>query len=237
MVVGGLILTAATSAGASVLVWKDSAHRRLIVLARLNYSSSELDDASVAKTAVAGTKEIERMWNEPQASVNVDGTPYRVVFEVESALVTSFHKWFDTFAMDPYDDKSCATNFIDVRELVDTGDRSNYDLDGQEGIFYTSDQIGTSTTAAHEFGHAMGLNHPADAGQWREPVPGIMFPRGTFVKSQFQWDPKATFTQKGGTLNPIYRHVRAVDVQAVGFQNLNFNDAGLACVGAGQPIW
>ncbi|MFZ4715605.1 MAG: hypothetical protein ACOYL6_17920 [Bacteriovoracaceae bacterium] len=54
-------------------------------------------------------------------------------------------------------------------------------LKGCNGVFYTSDVLGISTTAANEFGHGLMLdNNPGD--QRAVAVPGIMFSRGTLVR-------------------------------------------------------
>ena len=81
-----------------------------------------------------------------------------------------------------------------------------------------------------------------DNDQRDTEVPGIMFARGTLVKPQFQWNPSAEAGEVGGTINPIYRKVRAVDIQAIPFQTLKrgsgiFQNYGCIGDGAISPLF
>ena len=56
------------------------------------------------------------------------------------------------------------------------------------GYFKLENLYKGSTTAAHEYGHTLGLQHPADLDLRGKGIPGIMYPRGTLVDPQFQYD-------------------------------------------------
>src|SRR5690348_11604677 len=70
-----------------------------------------------------------------------------------------------------------------------------------------------STTAAHEYGHTLGLEHPKDLDLRGKGVPGIMYPRGTLVDPQFQYDPSKPAGVTGGTMHPMCRKVFQQDIE------------------------
>ncbi len=106
-----------------------------------------------------------------------------------------------------------------------------FGLGDNVGHWIVSDQLGHSTTAAHEFGHGLGLDHPArlDYRGSGNPPP-IMAPRGTLVDAQYQWEPQAKAGERGGTMNPIHRRVSVPEIQQI-VDNLTFRPDGTASVG------
>jgi hypothetical protein len=220
-----LAVAGATGAQASALVVKDDANQELRVIARIAYSGAALTEGNAADS----TREIREMWNESRATVKLGSDTYRVVFEIDHVR--------DAGNLPNRD--SCAFNYIQVRDKVDAGDRSFYEgLGSQSGVFFTSDDLGNSTTAAHEFGHGLMLDHnPYD--QRASGVPGIMFARGTLVEGPYQWDPNAASGGPGGTVNPKFRKVRAEDVRAIPFAAVQFGalaggKLAIGCIGFGQ---
>jgi len=81
-----------------------------------------------------------------------------------------------------------------------------------------------STTAAHEYGHTLGLVHPDNIDLRGKGVPGIMYPRGTLVDPQYQYDPSKPPGVKGGTMHPIYRKVFPEDISALRLEKLQFKN-------------
>ena len=81
-----------------------------------------------------------------------------------------------------------------------------------------------STTAAHEYGHTLGLDHPRFLDIRGEGVPGIMYPRGTLVDPQFQYDPAIPAGLKGGTMHPMHRKVRQKDIEQLKLHKLRFQN-------------
>jgi hypothetical protein len=89
-----------------------------------------------------------------------------------------------------------------------------------------------ASTEAHEYGHALGLwpgtddGHPADLDQRGKGKPGIMYPRGSWVDSRYQYDPAAKPGEYGGTLHPDKRIVRQLDIDMLQLNTKNWNNKG-----------
>lgn len=209
-------------AHSSALIERDDVSKTIRVIGRIVYSGAAMTDA----IAEASTREIQDMWSESPTDVKIGNTLYRVEFDIDHVIA-------GRQALPNPD--SCGYNYIQIINKTNAGDRSYYEgLGSRNGVFYTSDALGTSTTAAHEFGHGLMLDHN-DGDQRNAPVPGIMFARGTLVKAEFQWDPRAAAGAAGGTINPQYRKVRSVDIQAIPFsavRNKAFKMVG--CLGDGK---
>lgn len=94
-----------------------------------------------------------------------------------------------------------------------------------------------STTAAHEFGHTLGLEHPHDLDIRGQGVPGMMYPRGTWVDPPYQYYPEVAPGEKGGTLNPFTRRVLQKDIDDLQLEKLRFNEKGLAVIGGFTSAW
>ncbi len=170
-----------------------------------------------AKIAKDIQNEINMMWNRPEAYVGVDGLYYLTKFDVRvSPIPEKSAELLLKWNTDPLN------NYVRV-EKYDYIERSFMTkLGANTGYFVTTDKLGFSTTAAHEFGHGLGLEHPEDADYRTNGRPGIMYPRGSLVDAKYQWDPKAAAGEKGGTMNSIHRFVRKVDIRNVSFYKLAF---------------
>ena len=86
------------------------------------------------------------------------------------------------------------------------------------GYFLLENLYKGSTTAAHEYGHTLGLDHPKHLDIRGQGVPGIMYPRGTLVDAQYQYDPTKPAGVTGGTMHPMHRRVKQEDIS-----NLNLH--------------
>lgn len=162
--------------------------------------------------------EIESMWNEPQATVAVDKRTYRVVFKITATLQP------DIQPLEVYQNLDPKNNFFRIEEFAH-GNISFVDgLGCNSGYFKVENLYKGSTTAAHEYGHTLGLDHPKYLDIRGEGVPGIMYPRGTLVDPPFQYDPSKPPGVTGGTMHPMYRRVKQEDVERLNFQKLEFRN-------------
>jgi hypothetical protein len=64
-----------------------------------------------------------------------------------------------------------------------------------------------------------------------------MYPRGTLVDPQFQYDPTVPAGVKGGTLNPFTRKVLQSDIDDLKLNKLDFNKEGFAVLGDFSSVW
>jgi hypothetical protein len=64
-----------------------------------------------------------------------------------------------------------------------------------------------------------------------------MYPRGTLVDPEFQYDPSVPAGLKGGTMNPFTRKVSQNDIENLKLNQLDFNKRGFAILGAFSSMW
>jgi hypothetical protein len=165
--------------------------------------------------------EIATMWNEPNAIVNFKDEVYTVVFVIKGYLFTHLTP------QDIFENQNPKNNYFRVEEFVN-GNISFVDgLGCNTGLFKIENLYAGSTTAAHEYGHTLGLDHPTDLDLRGKGVPGIMYPRGTLVDPQYQYDAAATAGEKGGTMHPIHRKVKQSDIDLLALNQFNFNNSQL----------
>lgn len=155
--------------------------------------------------------EINRMWNQPLVVLPVEARYLKVRFHVEVSTLRA-----DEVKAKMRDNLSHEVNFVRIEE-TNIVERSmmGHGLGQNSGHWLITDQLGRSTTAAHEFGHALGLPHPAQLDYRGTGYPPLMAPRGTLVDAVFQWNPLAEPGAYGGTMNPVHRRVRQEEVLEV----------------------
>jgi len=136
-----------------------------------------------------------------------------------------------------YENTNPRNNYFRIEEYA-SGNISFVDgLNSNTGYFKLDNLLNRSTTAAHEFGHSIGLDHPADLDIRGKGTPGIMYPRGTWVDPEFQYYPDVAPGKDGGTLNPFTRKVLQKDIDDLRLHKLDFNQAGSAIVGGFSSVW
>lgn len=157
--------------------------------------------------AEAIESEINRMWNHPLVVLPVKEGYYKVKFEVSVKVALSDIREL------MFSNTSYEVNFVRVEEknIVERS-MMGVGLGQNSGHWLITDNLGQSTTAAHEFGHALGLPHPARLDYRNTGYPPIMAPRGTIVDAAFQWNPSVDPGMYGGTMNPKYRRVTQEEV-------------------------
>lgn len=170
-------------------------------------------------------------WNEPEAAEKIFNQWYRVNF-----IIKGFYAGTLT-DIEVYQNVDPRKNYFRIEEYA-VGNISFVDgINSNTGYFKLDNLLCNSTTAAHEFGHTIGLNHPEIMDIRGKGVPGIMFPRGTIVDPHFQYDPLVPAGLKGGTLNPFTRKVLLNDIEDLQLDELPFNENGFAKLGDFTSVW
>lgn len=188
-------------------------------------------DAADAPLAAQVAADIEQHWNEPLARVRIRNDWYTVRFRIEGIHEPALQPETVWYNDNP------RYNYFRIEEFA-SGNISFVDgLGSNTGYFKRDNLSQTSTTAAHEYGHTIGLPHPEDLDIRGRSAPGIMYPRGTLVDPQFQYDPNVPAGQNGGTLNPIHRKVLPGDIDDLKLPRLDFNERGLAIVGGFSSLY
>jgi hypothetical protein len=163
-------------------------------------------------------QEIESMWNEPQATVMINNTMLDLEFRIEANLEKNIPPFAVVSNLDP------RNNYFRIEE------RSAHNIsfvDGlgcNSGYFQYDNLYEGSTTAAHEFGHTIGLEHPMNLDYRGYGAPGIMYPRGTLVDPEFQYDPHIEAGLPGGTMHPKFRKVRLQDIRSLHLHRIRFSE-------------
>ena len=175
-------------------------------------------------------EEIETMWNEPAAGLKLHHSTFTIVFRIQASHDPAISP-IDIFQnLDP------RNNYFRIEEFAH-GNISFVDgLNCNSGYFKLENLYKGSTTAAHEYGHTLGLNHPKDLDIRGHGVPGIMYPRGTLVDPQFQYDPLKPAGITGGTMHPMYRKVKPEDIESLNLHRLDFHD-NKAVLGEFTNVW
>lgn len=161
-------------------------------------------------------EEIESMWNEPAGFSIFSGLKFNVVFKIQSWLKPGIDP------IEIYQNTDPRNNYFRIEEFV-YGNISFVDgLKSNTGYFKLENLYKGSTTAAHEYGHTLGLDHPQDIDIRGKGIPGIMFPRGTLVDPMFQYDPTKPAGVPGGTMHPMHRRVLQSDIENLNLPQLTF---------------
>lgn len=162
--------------------------------------------------------EIETMWNEPEAVVHIRKMPLRVVFAITA-------EWKPGIDMDEIImNVDGRNNYFRIEKFAHGNISFVDDIGCNTGYFLLENLYAGSTTAAHEYGHTLRLLHPADLDIRGKGVPGIMYPRGTLVDPQYQYEPSKPAGVKGGTMHPIYRKVFQTDIENLKLHKLSFKN-------------
>ncbi len=197
--------------------------KTIVVSAKLYfYGSCATDD--VAQKIIA---EISEQYNSANGKVKIEEDVFNVKFDIDFEIVDNI-KALELAAKN----RNYRNNFIRI-EQKNIAERSfmGFGLGQNAGHWLITDNLGESTTAAHEFGHSLGLDHPEEYDMRGFGTrPPIMAPRGTIVDAQFQWNPTVEAGEFGGTLKPIYRKVSAWEIAQI-FEGKVFSENGKLNIG------
>lgn len=164
-------------------------------------------------------EEIENSWNEPKGIILIHDTAFNLMFRITAELKKEISE------LEVLQNDNPRINYFRIEEYVN-GNISFVDGIGcNTGHFKMENLYEGSTTAAHEYGHTLGLDHPKDLDLRGKGVPGIMYPRGTLVDPQFQYDPSKPAGVTGGTMHPRFRKVFQSDIEQLRLHRLHFQNS------------
>jgi hypothetical protein len=176
--------------------------------------------------------EIETMWNQPAAIISFDEKEWQVVFDITAAYKP------ELTALDIYQNLDPRNNYFRIEAFSHRHISFVDQIGCNTGYLKLENLYKGSTTAAHEYGHTLGLVHPDDLDHRGKGIPGIMFPRGSWVDAQYQYNPAAQAgdNKNGGTIDPRYRQVLPEDVYHLDLSKLTFTD-GKSMIGEFTNLW
>ena len=181
-------------------------------------------------------KDIADHWNEADGKIQISkGWFAKKTYNIKFNMEGRFDE--ELTSQKVFENTNPRNNYFRIEEYA-SGNISFVDgINSNTGYFKLENLLDNSSTAAHEFGHTLGLNHPHHLDIRGRGTPGIMYPRGTWVDPGFQYYPEVAPGEKGGTLNPFTRKVLQNDIDDLQLHKLNFNNDGLAVVGGFTSIW
>lgn len=202
-------------------------NNQLLITSIFFFYGSEATEALAQQIAA----DIQQHWNEPNATIHLQNKKWNIQFQIEGYCKQNIEPeevWYNT---DP------ANNYFRIEKFSPTHISFVDGLGCNTGYFKLDNLLQTSTTAAHEYGHTLGLEHPDDLDIRGREIPGIMYPRGTICDPHFQYDATKSPGETGGTLNPHHRKVLQTDMDDLKLHKLRFDKNGFAILGEFTSIY
>lgn len=203
-------------------------HKNLLIIHAVIFIYGDAANDGIARFIAA---DIAAFWNTANGKITIKNQQLYVQFNIEGV-------WSKRLQPEMiYENTNPRNNYFRIEEYV-SGNISFVDgLNSNTGYFKLENLLNNSSTAAHEFGHTLGLDHPEASDIRGKGVPGIMYPRGTWVDPQFQYYPGVAPGENGGTLNPFTRKVLQQDINNLQLHKLSFDDQGFAVLGGFSSLW
>jgi len=202
--------------------------RQALIIHSEFYFYGEAADPALSMQIAA---DIAFHWNQPKASIIIHGQAYQVIFDIQGSYspdLSSESVWYNV---------NPRRNYFRVEQFSFSHISFVDGIGSNTGYFKLDNLADNSTTAAHEYGHSLGLEHPILLDIRGQGQPGIMYPRGTICDPAFQYDHAALPLQPGGTLNPYTRKVLQSDIDDLHLERLRFNRQGLAVLGEFSSLY
>lgn len=192
------------------IIFIDPANR-LVIKSVLYFYGNAASEALAQQIA----EDIARYWNQPEVHIN----GRLVHFDIQGFYATDVQPeavWYNDDA---------AKNFFRIEEYSEVDISFVDGIGSNTGYFKLANLLHTGTTAAHEYGHTIGLHHPQQLDIRGQGAPGIMYPRGTIVDADFQYNPAAPagVGELGGTMDAAKRTVTEADILALKLHRYNFS--------------
>ena len=204
------------------IVYADELQQLLIVKSVIYFYGSAATPELANKIAA----DIANCWNVPEVFIWIKNKNLKVNFKIEGHVNTVLSPndiWYNS---------NPVNNYFRVEEFSTPDISFVDDIGSNTGYFKLANVLHTPTTAAHEYGHTIGLEHPPVLDIRGQGEPGIMYPRGTVVDAEFQYNPLANAGDgpMGGTMDASKRKVTAADVLNLKLHKLDFKN-GAAVLG------
>jgi hypothetical protein len=187
-------------------------------------------EAATRELAETIATDIANHWNEPEGIILLKNIPHYVEFIIRGFYETDLppeNVWFNT---------NPRNNYFRIEEISPVHVSFVDGIKCNTGYFKLDNLFNNSTTAAHEYGHTIGLDHPEILDIRGMGQPGIMYPRGTICDPLYQYDPAAEPLKPGGTINPYTRKVLKSDIDQLRLHKLDWNN-GFAVLGDFSSIY
>ena len=188
-------------------------------------------DAANDALCTAVAKDIANHWNEAHGFVQIKNILFDVYFNIAGVWAKNLTPEMVIENTDP------KNNYFRIEEYSTVEVSFVDDIGSNTGYFKLDNLLNNSTTAAHEYGHTIGLIHPKILDIRGNGTPGIMYPRGTIVDPEFQYSQVALPNAPGGTINPFTRKVLQKDIADLHLHRLPYNNKGIATIGNFTSIW
>ncbi len=176
-------------------------------------------------------KDIAGHWNEANGKVIIKDRMFGVVFSIEGHWAPQLVPGM------VYENTNPRNNYFRIESFAGTDISFVDGIGSNTGYFKLDNLLNNSTTAAHEYGHTLGLIHPAILDIRGTGQPGIMYPRGTIVDPVYQYNPAAAPLEPGGTINPFTRKVLQEDIDNLHLRKLDFSRNRFAILGGFTSQW
>jgi len=175
--------------------------------------------------------DIATHWNEANGKVIIRNRLFDVIFHIIG------HWAKDLTPEMVFENTNPRNNYFRIESFAGSDISSVDGIGSNTGYFKLDNLLNNSTTAAHEYGHSIGLHHPDLLDIRGQGRPGMMYPRGTIVDPVFQYNPAAAPLEPGGTINPFTRKVSEEDIKNLQLNKLDFSQNGFAILGEFTSYW